>query len=77
MIDLRCTGVALRVRWEWKCRADRGLNWSSLPRNNEKMVAAVFQAATVSIVGSGESTFFWTDNWIDGKSIQSLAPALY
>ena len=41
------------------------------------MVTAVFKAATVSIVGSGESTFFWTDNWIDGTSIQSLAPALY
>jgi len=41
------------------------------------MVAAVFKAATVSIVGSGESTFFWTDNWIDGTSIQSMAPALY
>ena len=70
-------GVALRVRWEWKCRVDQRLNWSSLHRKKEKMVTAVFKAATVSIVGSGESTFFWTDNWIDGTSIPSMVPALY
>ena len=28
-------------------------------------------------MGSGESTLFWTDNWIDGKSIQTLAAALF
>jgi len=41
------------------------------------MVSALFCAATVWVVGSGESTLFWTDNWIDGKSIQALAPALF
>ena len=28
-------------------------------------------------MGSKESTLFWSDNWIDGKSIQVLAPALF
>ena len=77
VVDLRRTGVALSARWEWKCRVDQRLNWSSLHRKKEKMVTAVFKAATVSIVGSGESTFFWTDNWIDGTSIQSMASALF
>ena len=77
VIDLRRARVALRVRWEWKCRVDQSLNWSGLHRKKEKMVTAVLKAATVSIVGSEESTFFWTDNWIDGTSIPSMVPALY
>ena len=41
------------------------------------MVVAVFCAATVSSIGSGESTLFWTDNWIDGMSIRAMAPVLF
>ena len=41
------------------------------------MVVAVFNAATFSVVGNGESTYFWTDRWIDGRSIKQLVPALF
>lgn len=34
----------------------------------------IFKVATVSALGSGESTLFWTDNWLQGASIRSLAP---
>jgi hypothetical protein len=77
VLDLRRAGVALRARWEWKCRVDHSINWSSLPRNKDKLVTAVFKASTTSTVGSGESTFFWTDNWIQGTSIQTTALALF
>ena len=30
----------------------------------------------VTEVGDGVNTLFWKDNWLDGKSIQSLAPSL-
>lgn len=46
-------------------------------RNKEKSVVAFFRAATVSVVGSGDSTYFWTDNWLQGSSIQALMPALF
>jgi hypothetical protein len=58
VLDLRRAGVALRARWEWKCRVDHSINWSSLPRNKDKLVTAVLKASTASTVGSGESTFF-------------------
>jgi len=41
------------------------------------MVDALFRVATVSIISSGESTFFWMDNWIQGTSIRAMAPALF
>lgn len=62
VIDLRRAGVTLRARWEWKCRVDHNLCSSSLHKSKEKMVIAVFRAATVSDLGEGESTFFWTYN---------------
>jgi hypothetical protein len=28
------------------------------------------------MVGDGESTFFWTDPWLDGQRISTLMPEL-
>jgi hypothetical protein len=77
VVDLRRAGIALRALWEWKRWVDQNKNWGSLHKSNEKMVSAIFSAAIVSILGSGESTLFWTGNWIDGTSIQAMAPALF
>jgi hypothetical protein len=77
VVDLKRAGIALITRWAWRQRVDQGRLASSLPEKKDKMVMAIFLAATVSVIGSGESTFFWTDNWIDGRSLQALAPALF
>lgn len=70
--DLRRIGIALRVRWVWKDRCD-----GRRPRTNEKAVLAIFQAATVFNLGNGESTHFWTDRWLNGASIEELAPTVF
>ena len=70
--DLRQTGIALRVRWIWK---DRRLGRA--PRTSERSALALFQAATLFILGNGESIFFWTDRWLQGESVQSIAPAVF
>ena len=62
--DLRRAGIALRVRWP----ALASKEWA---------VIAVFQAGTVFMLGNGESTFFWTDRWLDGRSIEDAAPAVF
>ena len=38
---------------------------------------ALFQAATVFHLGNGQSTFFWTDRWLNWSSIQTLAPNVF
>jgi hypothetical protein len=37
----------------------------------------VFQAATSSVLGDGETTLFWLDNWLHGSSVRQLAPAVF
>ena len=43
----------------------------------EPSVLALFHAATLVMIGNGESVLFWTDRWIRGKSIQFLAPLVF
>jgi hypothetical protein len=38
---------------------------------------AIFRAAIVSSLGNGESTYFWTDNWLDASSIWTSAPVVF
>lgn len=70
--DLRRAGIALRVHWIWRDRRD-----GTWPGNCEKAALAVFQAATIISLGNGESTYFWTDRWLNGSSLQQLAPAVF
>jgi hypothetical protein len=37
-------------------------------------VIAMFQIAMESRVGNGNTTLFWRDNWLTGKSISEIAP---
>lgn len=75
--DLRCAGVAIRVRWPWLQFTGTDRTWRSLPSQEEGKVAALFRAATISHLGSGASTLFWVDNWLHGNSIRSLVPAMF
>lgn len=76
MLDLRRAGAAFRVRWEWLWRTDSRRTWCDLPSSTEKAVQAIFQAATESVVGDGSLTLpcSETDRWLQGRSIQQLAP---
>lgn len=38
---------------------------------------AVFQAATVSVLGNGQSTYFWADKWLQDTDIKSIAPSVF
>jgi hypothetical protein len=52
--DLRRAGIAFCVRWEWQADTEH----RPALRSRERAVVAVFQAATVFMLGNGESTFF-------------------
>ncbi|CAO2047510.1 unnamed protein product [Urochloa humidicola] len=75
--DLRLSGIALRTRWLWlqKTGADRA--WSALDIKVDPEVRAFFDASVTIQVGNGHRTLFWLDKWIDGRSVQHLAPNLF
>jgi hypothetical protein len=42
----------------------------------ELLVAMMFHYSTTMQVGDGKKTLFWTDRWINDKSVAELAPCL-
>ena len=76
-LDLQLFGYALRMRWLWLKRTDDSRPWSQLPDRGENVVQAMFQASISIDLGDGASSFFWTDRWIQGKSIRDLALCLF
>ncbi|WVZ70614.1 hypothetical protein U9M48_019263 [Paspalum notatum var. saurae] len=74
--DLERLGWALRIRWLWLQKTDDSRPWKGLPVNVPMKARARFDAAVVTTVGNGVSTKFWTDRWIQGKTVAELAPNL-
>ncbi|PUZ57515.1 hypothetical protein GQ55_5G438400 [Panicum hallii var. hallii] len=76
IIDLKLAGFSLRTRWLWFQRTDENRAWSALQLDFEPEVHAVFSASVTVSVGNGERTLFWSDNWINGRSVGQIAPNL-
>jgi len=74
--DLQIQGYALRMRWLWAKRTDPNRPWSALPDRVESIVLDMFNASISIQIGNGQRSYFWTDRWIQGRSIKDLAPAL-
>ncbi|GJN09731.1 hypothetical protein PR202_ga27762 [Eleusine coracana subsp. coracana] len=68
---------ALQIRWQWfkKTRTDRP--WTDLELPSHPNSLALFALAVTTQVGNGANTLFWSDRWIHGQSIQSLAPMVF
>ncbi|WVZ96897.1 hypothetical protein U9M48_042477 [Paspalum notatum var. saurae] len=77
VLDLRLMGMALQVRWLWLQRnLGEDHAWSELPIKVAPEIRCLFEASVFFVVGDGKSALFLTDKWIEGKSIEDLAPAL-
>lgn len=37
----------------------------------------LFRASTIITIGNGEKTKFWTDHWLEGKSLKELVPLIF
>lgn len=68
--------VALRMRWLWLKKSEPEKPWAMWDMQFLEVVKAMFRISVMTIVSDGCSTLFWTDPWINGKSIQDLAPDL-
>jgi len=69
-------GYALRLRWLWLRKTDPSRPWLHLNDEREPMVKAMFQASVYLEIGDGATALFWSDRWLQGASLQELAPCL-
>ncbi|PVH36439.1 hypothetical protein PAHAL_6G073800 [Panicum hallii] len=69
-LDLQLFIYVLRMRWLSLSRTDDSRPWSQLPDRHESLVQAMFQASISINLGDGNRSFFWTDHWLQGKSIK-------
>jgi hypothetical protein len=71
--DLKSLCWALRMRWLWLEKTQPDKPWAAFPIQVQEPVKALFAAAMNTIVGDGNTTMFWTDNWLHGTSLAVLA----
>ena len=72
--DLRLQGLALRVQWEWLRRTDDTRPWHGLPPLKDPDAVAVFNSLVRIQAGEGSKVLFWNDRWLNGVSVQDIAP---
>lgn len=77
ILDLQRFGWALRVRWLWLGKTEPERPWSTFPVPVHNCAQSLFATAILSEVGNGANTKFWTDRWLNGCSIEMLAPRLF
>ncbi|WVZ85170.1 LOW QUALITY PROTEIN: hypothetical protein U9M48_032120 [Paspalum notatum var. saurae] len=77
VLDLERMGWALRIRWLWLQKMDSTRPWAGLPIHVPLKARALFDAAVSTTVGNGDSTKFWADRWLQGKTVAEWAPDLF
>ena len=58
-------------------KTDTSKPWIGLPIQIPRQAAAMFSMAVEVTIGNGEDALFWTDKWLQGKSVSELAPNLF
>lgn len=74
--DLEIARCALQLRWLWLKRTGTRRTWHAFPIECDTNVTAMFYASIQVRIGDGTRSFFWTDPWLEGTSIQLIAPEL-
>jgi hypothetical protein len=67
---------ALNMRWLWLRKTQPTRPWAGLEIQVHPRAAVLIAVSIRTVVGDGVSTLFWTDRWIQGKSVVELAPEL-
>lgn len=75
--NLKLRGLALRIRLEWLRHTDPSRTRTELPSSTESVTQQIFAASVTFIIGDGRRTLFWKDKWLDGQSIEQLAPWVF
>jgi hypothetical protein len=76
MLNLTIMGYTLCLHWEWLQRAQSDCIWIALPSKQEMVSHGMFNASVMVQVGNGLQARFWSDQWLQGASIESVMPQL-
>jgi hypothetical protein len=63
----------LQAKWLWLEKTDPSRPWIGLTVHVQQQVRKFLKSFVVSVIGNGANTLFWSDNWLNGKSVQDLA----
>jgi hypothetical protein len=74
--NLRILNHALRMRWRWFQLTDQEKPWAGLEFKLDEEAERMFKSCTTFEVGNGQKLLFWTDRWLQGCSIEDMAPNL-
>jgi hypothetical protein len=74
--DMEVMGWALSMRWLWLKKTQPTRPWAALEVQVHPKAVAMFDISVQAVVGDGATILFWTDKWIQGKSIADLVPEL-
>jgi hypothetical protein len=72
--DLEIMNWALCICWLWSLKVDPSKPWAGLPIHIPKQAQALFEMAVTVTIGNEDKTKFWTDKWLQGSSVASIAP---
>lgn len=76
VLNLRLMNQALRMRWLWFEKMGMDKPWHGLPMPLRPETLHLARAAMHCSLGNGQRINFWSDRWINGQSIEQLAPNL-
>jgi hypothetical protein len=74
--NLKLLNFALRMRWCWLALSVEDRPWHGLEVDIAYEAKKMFQSCTIYTAGNGKKMGFWTDRWIQGRSIEDIAPNL-
>lgn len=77
IINLRWLNISMQERWPWLQRTNGSRPWSEFEIEVPRESPQLYNAATHVTIGDGTSTLFWKDQWLDGLTVQDLAPSLH
>jgi hypothetical protein len=77
IIELESFSRALRLRWLWYLWDDRERPWKGFELPVDKSDIALFNAATLVVIGNGEKASFWTSRWLQGEAPATAYPDLF
>jgi hypothetical protein len=74
--NLQLLNHALRMRWRWLALTDDQKPWQGLEVVIAKEAEEAFLSCVEFQIGNGRRFSFWRDRWIQGRSVEQIAPAL-